>query len=443
MDARCRRTGRTIRSPQLYSFYVTSHSSVDAGAFIPVETYLASILAEVSPVSTETIPVRAALGRTLRANALAASGIPVFDNSAMDGFAVLYDDVRRATPDAPAALSVIADLPAGSADDPSLSPGTAVRIMTGAPVPSDADTIVPFEHTVGGLDESLGKILISTRPRLLGAHIRRAGEDVVAGDEIVSAGIALSPLHLSAIAASGVAEVTVSRAPLIAVVSTGSELVTPGRPLRHGQIPESNGTLLSALAAETGCALAHSAVIPDDTRHLRRLLDELDDRAPEERIDVVVFSGGISAGAYEVVREGLGALLTFPRVEMQPGRPQAFGRVNGDCLAFGLPGNPVSVAISFEVFVRPALLALQGRTSIHRPVIALPASRGWSSTLGRRHYLPVTIDTSDPRGWCVAPASAEGSHRAGSLALADAFAIIPPEVGEVGAGDRVDVMLLS
>lgn len=410
---------------------------------IDPDAHRASILTAVTALPSEALPLRSALGRTLRIGVRAAVDIPVFDNSAMDGFAVRHHDVVLASPHAPVELTVVADLPAGTDHDPRLPPGTAARIMTGSPLPADADTIVPFEDTLGGLDDSLGTIRVMSAPRALGAHIRRIGEDVIRGDEIVEAGSALGPLQLAAIAAAGVSQVVVSRPPHVVIVSTGSELVAPGEPLLHGQIPESNGTLLAGLVAETGAIVERRVVIPDDTLRLTALIEELGTRRENDRIDAVIFSGGVSAGAHDVVKQTLSHALMFRQVGMQPGRPQAFGRLIDDCLAFGLPGNPVSVAVSFEVFVRPALLAMQGRAVIERPLITLTAARGWHTPAGRRQYLPVVIDRSDPRRWSVQPAMPRGSHRAGGLARADAYAVVPADVDVVDAGDLVDVMLIE
>ena len=408
-----------------------------------VEEHLATILAATAALPVERVPITAAHGRTLREPVRAAVDIPVFDNSAMDGFAVRFADVRDASPATPATLRVVADLPAGSDADPALASGEAVRIMTGAALPSAADTIVPFEDTTGGLADSLGSISVESAPRAAGAHVRRAGEDARTGDEVLGAGIELGPLQVAAAAAAGVAEVVVSERPRVAVVSTGGELVDPGGPLRRGQIPESNSHLLTALAAAAGAVVVKRASVPDDEAQLEELLTELTDPSSAEAADVVIFSGGVSAGAYEVVKSTLATTMTFTKVAMQPGKPQGFGRLDTGTLLFGLPGNPVSAAVSFEVFVRPALLALQGRRTLARPVLTLPAAAGWRTPPGRRQYLPVSIDRSDPRAWQVVPATSGGSHLAGGLARADAYAVVPADVDAVAAGDPVDVMLIS
>nr|WP_198425728.1 gephyrin-like molybdotransferase Glp [Microbacterium ureisolvens] len=408
-----------------------------------VEEHLSDVLAVAAPLPGERIGLADAHGHTLREPVRAAVDIPVFDNSAMDGFAVRFADVTDAAPDAPVDLRVVADLPAGTAADPALAPGEAARIMTGSPVPSAADAIVPFEDTAGGLADSLGAISVLRAPRAAGAHIRRAGEDARAGDEVLPAGVQLGALQVAAVAAAGVAEVAVTRRPRVAVVSTGSELVEPGAPLRRGQIPESNSVLLAALAHDAGADVVRRASVPDEPDQLDALLAEVTAAGSSHAADVVVFSGGVSAGAYEVVKTTLARTMVFSKVAMQPGKPQGFGRVDTGALLFGLPGNPVSAAVSFEVFVRPALLRLQGRTSLERPVIAVPAASAWRTPPGRRQYLPVVIDRSDPRQWRAVPATTGGSHLAGGLGRAEAYAVVPAEVDAVAAGDLVDVMLIS
>lgn len=404
-----------------------------------VEEHLAEVLAAVALLERETVAVAAAHGTVLREPVLAANDIPAFDNSAMDGFAVRFADVRAASADAPVTLEVVADLPAGSPDDPSLAAGQAARIMTGSAMPSDADAIVPFEDTVGGLGDSLGTATVVAAPSATGAFVRRGGQDARRGDEVLSAGTWMGPLQCSAAAAAGVAEVVVSRRPRVAIVSTGSELVAAGMPLRRGQIPDSNGILLATLAAEAGALVVHRSTIDDEGSSLRSLLAGLDG------VDAVILSGGVSAGAYEVVRTELADAMAFVRVAMQPGKPQGFGRLPDGPLLFGLPGNPVSSAVSFETFVRPALLALQGRNDGERARATLPAAAAWRTPPGRRQYLPAVVDRSDPARWTVAPATAggSGSHLAGGLGRAEAYAIVPADVEAVAVGDLVDVMLVA
>ena len=253
----------------------------------------------------------------------------------------------------------------------------------------------------------------------------------------------LGPFQLAAAAAAGVADVVVTRAPRIAVVSTGSELVEPGSALIRGQIPESNSFLLAGLVVAAGAEVVLRTSVADDVEALRDVLAQ----ASALGADAIITSGGVSAGAYEVVKDtfGPGGEIEFAKVAMQPGKPQGFGTLAGGMLVFGLPGNPVSVAVSFETFVRPALLRMQGRTDLHRPIVRLPASVGWRTPPMRRQYLSAAIDRSDPQRWTVRPATpgGSGSHLAGGLARAEAFAVVPAEIDAVAPGTMVDVMLIS
>ena len=402
---------------------------------LTVEDHRARVLDAVTLLPVETVRLADAAARTLAAPVRTAHDLPGFDNSSMDGFAVHVADVEGANAENPVTLRVVADLPAGSSDDPSFGAGEAVRIMTGAPVPTDADAIVPFEDTAGGLADSLGTVEVRRAPAASGAFIRRRGGDTRAGEVVLSAGERLGPFALAAAAAAGVAELEVHRRPRVAVVSTGSELVVPGVVPGRGQTPDSNSTLLAALVAETGAEVTVTSSLQDDANAIHALLDHAAD------VDVIVFSGGVSAGAYEPVRQALEGRIAFEKVAMQPGKPQAFGALDDGRLVFGLPGNPVSVAVSFEVFVRPALLALQGRTVIDRRIARLTASETWTTPPGRRQYLPAAIDLV---AGTVRPATAggSGSHLAASLARAEAFAIVPAEVSTVSVGDPLDVMLI-
>ncbi|MBY6061416.1 gephyrin-like molybdotransferase Glp [Microbacterium esteraromaticum] len=405
-----------------------------------VEEQLDRVLAAVHQHPPVAVTLEHALGRTSASDAHAVSAVPVFDNSAMDGFAVRFADVANATPERPVTLRVVADIPAGSAHDPALAPGEAARIMTGSSVPADADAIVPFEDTVGGLADSLQHAIVRTAPRALGAHIRRAAEDTARGDTVLAAGTLIGARQLGALASAGIATVDVSPRPRVAIVSTGSELVAPGEPLRRGQIPESNSLLLAALAADAAAEIVLRRVVDDSGDGPAEVVAE----AQRRGADAIVFSGGVSAGAYEVVKQSLGDAMEFTKVAMQPGKPQGFGATGDGMLLFGLPGNPVSAAVSFEVFVRPALLRMQRRDSIHRPRLLVPAGSDWRTPPDRRQYLPAVIDRTDPARPVVRPATkgGSGSHLSVGLGVAEAYAIVPAETEQVFAGDLIDVMEL-
>ena len=399
---------------------------------VPVHEHLARVLEAVAPVDrVERIPVADAAGRTLAESIDALVDLPPFDNSAMDGYAVRRADVATADAQAPVVLDVVAELPAGSAAEPTIGPGQAARIMTGAPIPHGADAVVPFELT----DAGTTRVAIHHAPRR-GQHLRRRGEDVRAGDRLLTGGTRLDASAIAAAAAAGLAELPATVPPRVAVVATGSELVDAGRPLGRGRIHDSNSLLLAALVTEAGGVVSERRHLPDDPR---TLLDWLEHRAA---CDLVVFAGGVGPGAHDVVREVLGDVGTvgFTAVAMQPGSPQAFGTLPEGTPVFGLPGNPVSVAVSFEAFVRPALLRLLGRADVQRATWRARAEAGWRSPGGKRQYMPITLGAG-PDGPTVRPATAggAGSHLVGGLARADGYAIVPEAVEEVAAGDLVEV----
>jgi len=368
---------------------------------------------------------------------VARHDLPRFDNAAMDGYAVRAADVEAAGVGeddagqgaASILLRVVGDVAAGSHDDPPLGDGEAVRIMTGAPLPSGADAVVPLEHTVEGTAFPADGVVHVMRPAQRGAHVRGVGEEARQGAAVIAAGRVLGPHQLAAAAAAGNAELVVHRAPRIAVLATGSELVAPGHDLARGQISESNSTLLAGLAGSAGGTVLTAGVVGDEPDALHAALGEV-----QASVDAIVITGGVGAGAYDVVRRTLATVLDFHDVAMQPGRPQAFGRLPGGPIVFGLPGNPVAAAVSFEVFVRPALSRLRGVRGERRTFEGV-ATAGWRSRGDRAQYLPVIVD-----GDRVRPAGAARSHFVASLARADAYAVVPVGITEVRAGDRVTVL---
>lgn len=394
-----------------------------------------AILASTTVLTPVRVPLTDAWGRTTAEPVVAILEIPAFENSAMDGYAVRSED--GAGP-----RTVVADIPAGVAPGAAIGAGDAARIMTGAPLPAGADAIVPHEQTRESFrDVAPGSVVHLEAAPVAGAHIRHRGDDVSTGDVVVAGGERLGALQRSAAAAAGAASVLVHPAPRVVVIASGDELVAPGEPVGPGQIPESNGLLLDGLVRGADAVVSELVRVGDDPATLRRVLARIETDAP----DAIVLTGGASVGAYEVVREVLEPTgVQFLTVAMQPGKPQGHGAVGG-IPVFCLPGNPVSVAVSFEAFVRPALLRMQGRRDVLRPVARLRASSGWRTPPAREQFMPVGIDRSDPAAWTVRPATAggSGSHRAGALALAEAWAVIPASVDEVAAGDVVDVMLVT
>jgi molybdopterin molybdotransferase len=326
-------------------------------------------------------------------------------------------------------VRVVADVAAGRAADPTLAPGEAARIMTGAAMPTDADTVVPLEETASGAAfPARGEIEIMRASRS-GAHVRHAGEEADAGAVLIEPGVALNPRGLAAAAAAGRVDVRVHPAPRVAVFATGDELAPPGTPLVRGKLWESNSTLLAGLIAAAGGDVTHVEVARDEPERLRGRV-----AAVQASVDLVVITGGVGAGAYDVVRQAFDGVLDFHDVAMQPGRPQAFGRLPGGPVVIGLPGNPVAAAVSFEVFVRPALARLRGVVREHRTFEAT-AVEGWRTRSDRAQYLPVMVE-----GAHVRPAGAGRSHFVARLARADAYAVVPTGVSEVRAGDRVTVL---
>jgi molybdopterin molybdotransferase len=425
---------------------------------ITVEEHRDAVLAAVSRLAVRDVPLAEALGCVLAEDVTAALSVPPFDNSAMDGYAVRAADVASASEQAPVRLRVIADLPAGSGERPEVLPGTAVRIMTGAPVPPGADTVVPVELT----DQPAGPGAGSALPEVVeirasaapGTHVRRAGDDVIPGTVVVPAGIELRPRDLSTAASTGHGSLPVFPKVRLGVLSTGSELVAPGAPLAHGQIPDSNSTLVAALAETLGATAVPLETVDDDPATLRRrLTDSLG------QVDAIVTTGGVSAGAYDVVKEVLAPLgeVTFTAVAMQPGKPQGFGVLDGDGRGvpiFCLPGNPVSVFVSFVVFVEPALRIMAGRGTTDVPATLQPvlveatAAEGWRCPPRRRQYMPVVLDDRPDDDGALTllarPASSggSGSHLVASLAEADGLAIVDADVEAVAEGDVVTVMMV-
>jgi molybdopterin molybdotransferase len=391
-----------------------------------VDQHREVVAALLPAMPAEEVPLVAARGRVLAADVVAAVALPGFDNSAMDGYAVRAAEVAGA----PVSLPVATDIPAGRTDVPPLAPGTVARIMTGAPVPAGADAIVPVEATDGGT----ATVRIDTAADA-GAYVRRAGEDVREGDVVLDAGTVLGPAQIGVAAAVGAATVSVRRRPVVLVLSTGSELVAPGAPLKPGQIYESNGPMLAAAVEDAGGLAQLLRFVPDDVGEFLGVL-----RARLDGVDLVLTSGGVSAGAYEVVKDGLtGRGVEFVKVAMQPGGPQGAGRLDGVPVVT-LPGNPVSSQVSFEVFVRPALRAALGHPHPDRPVVTAVLAEPLRSPAGR---LQIRRGVLDAAAGSVREIGTPASHRLGALARSDCFFVVPSDTTELAAGDPVAVWLLD
>lgn len=399
------------------------------GERVPVDEHAAfvrSLLAGLGARPAERVALADALGRITASPMESPIALPPFRNSQMDGFAVRSADVT----DAPVPLPVVGEVAAAPGTPAPLSPGTAVRIMTGAPVPEGADAVVPVEDAepVGG---DVDAVLV-LHPRAAGEYVREAGSDLAAGADVLPAGLRLASRHLAAAAASGLAELLVRERVRVAVVSTGSELVPPGTPLRSGEIPDANGIALAAAVRATGAVVVHEGRVRDDVERLRAELDAARDAGAE----LVLTSGGVSKGAYEVVREFLEPAGGWVgSVAMQPGGPQATGAYRG-MPVIGFPGNPVSAQLSFELFVAPTLRAIAGlpqaiteRLELAEPLTSVP---------GRRQFLRGRRG-DDGRAVVV---GGPGSHLVAALAASELLIVVPEDVTELDAGAVVDTVVL-
>ncbi|MEU0655286.1 molybdotransferase-like divisome protein Glp [Streptomyces albogriseolus] len=424
-----------------------------------VDEHLDDILATVRPLDPIELNLLDAQGCVLVEDITVPVSLPPFDNSSMDGYAVRVADVAGASEEYPASLEVVGDVAAGAADLPHVGPGQAARIMTGAPLPPGAETVVPVEWTDGGLGEgpaagmrarslapdgATGQVAVY-RPAPARAHVRAQGGDVRAGDRVLEAGTVLGPPQISLLAAVGRGTVRVRPRPRVVVLSTGSELVQPDEPLRPGQIYDSNSFALTAAARDAGAIAYRVGAVADDAETLR---DTIEDQLV--RADLMVTSGGVSVGAYDVVKEALshagdedepGSGVEFRRLAMQPGKPQGFGSIGPDHTPLlALPGNPVSSYVSFELFVRPAIRALMGLEDVHRPRVRaeLRAEKALTSPKGRRQFLRGRYADG-----VVTPVGGAGSHLVAALARADALIVVPEDVEDVAPGTEVEVVLLG
>jgi molybdopterin molybdotransferase len=390
-----------------------------------VEEHQAVVAALLGELPEEQVDLAGAHGRVLARDVCAAVALPGFDNSAMDGYAARSAELAGL----PVRLPVADDIPAGRTDVRPLEPGTVQRIMTGAPLPAGADVVVPVELTDGGT----GSVEIREAPAQ-GTHVRTAGEDIAAGAVALAAGSPIGAAQLGLAAAVGVTTLPVRRRPRVLVLSTGSELVEPGGPLLPGQIYESNSRLLVAAVQDAGGEARRLHFVPDDVGQFLAAL-----RAELSWADLLVTSGGVSAGAYEVVKDALSGLGTveFVKVAMQPGGPQGAGTVDGVPIVT-LPGNPVSSFVSFEVFVRPALRRALGHASPDRLRAPARLTAPLRSPAGRRQFLRGRYD-----GGLVSQVGGPGSHLVAHLARANCLVVVPEDVTELPEGAEVDVVLIE
>ncbi len=401
---------------------------------LSVEDALSQFLDYFHALEPERVPVLDGVNRVLAEDIVAAYDIPPHANSAMDGYAVRAEDMAGARDDAPRRLRVAGELAAGYTRDAPLEPETAIRIMTGAPIPPGADAVIPFEETTRE-----GDAILVTRRYPHNANIRAAGEDVRAGETVLAKGTVLRPQEIGMLAAMGQTEVAVIRRPRVAILSTGDEVVDASEPLTAGKIRDANGYSVAAAVVKYGGVPIRLGIARDRVEELTTRI-----RAGlAQRADLFVTSGGVSVGDFDVVKQVLAAEgeIAFWRVRMKPGKPLAFGTIQGVPL-LGLPGNPVSALMSFELFGRPALLKMQGKTRLAKPTIEATLVDEIKHKDNRRHYVRVRLETRGGETFAHLTGD-QGSGILLSMVRADGIAIIPEALKRVEAGARVRVMMLD
>ena len=415
---------------------------------VPLGDVQAMILDVVVRLEAVAVPLGDALGAILAEKVVAPEPVPPFANTAMDGYALRAGDTAGASPDAPVRLRVVADLAAGRAPDVAVGPGEAIRIMTGAPIPDGADAIVMVERTrrdlatsgagAGtGARTSTGEGVFVEVEVPVGRHVRQAGGDLIAGQTVFEPGTRLRAGHIGVLASVGATTVPVFRRPRVGVLSTGDELVESG-PLAMGQIRDSNRPMLLALVREAGLEAIDLGAAPDDEDRIVALLEDA-----FERCDAVLTSGGVSVGDYDFVKAALDRFgaLEWRQVAIKPAKPLAFGVVRG-VPVFGLPGNPVSSLVSFELFARPALFQMAGHTDRFRPEVLATAEHGFTRRRDGKLHLDRVLVRWQGDGYAVASTGDQSSNVLSATALANGLALLPDGDG-VAAGEPVRVMLLE
>jgi molybdopterin molybdotransferase len=400
---------------------------------VPVEVYQSQILASIRALPPTQLELGDAEGCFLAEDVTAGVPLPPFDNSSMDGYAVLASDVRGASEHSPVSLPVTAEIAAGDTGAFALAPGTAIRIMTGAQLPTGADAVIPVELTDGGFARVEVRAEVSA-----GNAVRYAGGDAAEGETLLTAGTRLKAMHIAVAASAGRARVLVRPRPRVVVLATGNELAEPGTPLVRGRIWESNSYMLAAAAREAGAIAYRHAIVPDDPAGVLPTLEEQLLRA-----DLLVTTGGVSMGGeHDVVKAALSQLgtVSFCKVAMQPGMPQGFGTVGAERVPlFTLPGNPVSAYVSFQLYVRPAIGALQGELTEFLPMARARLTGPLRSPAGKRSFMRGVLSEDKTR---VTPLSGQGSHQVAALGKATALIIVPEWVVSLSDGDEADILIL-
>lgn len=398
---------------------------------VTVEAHQSAILRAITPLPPVSVELADAEGCVLAEEVTAAVSLPSFDNSSMDGYALRASDTSGSSERSPATVPVTGEIAAGDVGVFRLPPGSAIRIMTGAQLPDGADAVVPVEWTDGGMDEV--KIYRQVEP---GNAVRYTGGDATEGETLLRTGVRMRAMQIAVAASAGRKKISVRPRPRVVVLSTGNELTEPGNPLVPGQIWDSNSYMIAAAAREAGARAYRRSVVPDDREGVLPALEEQLHHA-----DLLVTTGGVSMGGeHDVVKAALRELgsVTFLKVAMQPGMPQGFGTLGEDRVPiFTLPGNPVSAFVSFQLFVRPAIAALQDADDLRLPSVRATLTAAVRSPEGRRSYLRGVLADGE-----VTPLSGQGSHQIAALGKANALIIVPERDTGLPLGEVVDVLVL-
>jgi molybdopterin molybdotransferase len=409
----------------------TVHDHDDAEGLVPLDEAREAVVSQIQPLPPLELPLTDAYGCVAAADITAVVDLPEFASSGMDGFAVRAMDVVDASPATPAELKVVGRAMIGQRPEATVGMGEAVKIATGAPIPSGADAVVPIENAEG--EDGLVRLFESVPA---GRHVRPQGEDVRTGDVLVSAGKRLGAPEIGLLANAGVPHPLVHPRPRVIVFSTGDELIAPTETPSFGQVRDANAYTLFGALREAGAIPVLAGIVRDDPEQLKDAV-----LAYEIQADAFVSSGGVSVGERDVVKAAFYRRgdVVFSKVAMQPGMPQGFGFVEGKPF-FGLPGNPVSVFVSFEMFVRPAILKMMGRRQLRRPEVSATLDGEISGPTGKTVFARVEV-ARGADGWTATPTGGRGSNLISTVARANGLAVLPPGVGSMAAGERVTVLL--
>jgi molybdopterin molybdotransferase len=409
----------------------TVHDHDSAEGLLPVDEARERVLSQVHPLPPIELPLTDAYGCVAAGDVTAEIDLPEFASSAMDGYAVRASDVAEASPEHPAELKVVGKAMIGQRPDATVGMGEAVKIATGAPIPAGADAIVPIENAEG--DDDLVQLFLAAEP---GRHVRPRGEDVQQGDVLVPAGKRLGAPEIGLLANAGVPHPLVHPRPRVIVFSTGDELIPPTESPEFGQVRDSNAFTIFGALREAGAIPTLAGIVKDDPEALKEAV-----LSYEIQADAFVSSGGVSVGERDVVKAAFFRRgdVEFFKVAMQPGMPQGFGFVEGKPF-FGLPGNPVSVFVSFEMFVRPAILKMMGRRQLSRPEVAATLTDAIAGPKDKTVFSRVEV-ARGADGWSATPTGGRGSNLIATVARANGLAVIPPGVASLDAGERVSVLL--